>query len=49
MAAADVVMSMNGTAIEGFDAAQYAKALEEAGYPQKADPDRVDFIRIVSI
>lgn len=49
MAAADVVMSVNGTAIEGFDAARYAKALEEAGYPQKADPDRIDFIRIVSI
>jgi MFS family permease len=49
IAAADVVMSVNGTAIEGFDAVRYAKALEEAGYPQKADPDRIDSIRIVSI
>lgn len=49
MAAADVGMSVNGTTIEGFDAVRYAKALEEAGYPQKADPDRIDFIRIVAI
>jgi MFS family permease len=46
---ADVAMSVNGATIEGFDAAGYADALEQAGYPQKADPERINFVRIVSI
>lgn len=45
----DVAMSVNGTTIEGFDATGYARALQAAGYPQKADPARVNFVWIVSI
>lgn len=45
----DVAMSVDGTTIEAFDAGRYAKALEQAGYPQKADPDRINYVRIVSI
>ena len=49
MANQDVAISVGGNTVAGFDAAAYAKALADAGYPQKADPARVDSMRIVLI
>jgi hypothetical protein len=45
----DVAMSVNGSTVEGFDAAAYTKALANAGYPPKADPERVNSVWIVTI
>jgi MFS family permease len=45
----DVAISVNGSTIQGFDGAAYGKALTAAGYPQKADPGRVNSVVIVSI
>jgi MFS family permease len=45
----DVAMSVDGSVISGFNAAAYGKALDAAGYPQKADPSRIDSLRIVLI
>jgi MFS family permease len=45
----DVAISVNGSTITGFDAASYSSALKSAGYPQTADPQRIDTLRIVVI
>jgi len=39
---ADVVTTIAGQELTGFDAAAYKQALETSGYPAKADPERMN-------
>lgn len=45
----EIAMSVGGTTVNGFNGPAYAKALIEAGYPQRADPSRIDSTTIVLI
>ncbi|WP_150589010.1 MFS transporter [Pandoraea eparura] len=44
-----VAMSVNGQTISGFDAKAYGAALQSAGYPEKADPARINRTKILLI
>lgn len=44
-----LAMSVGGVTVEGFDAKAYAQALSQAGYPEKADPGRINRVGIVAI
>jgi hypothetical protein len=45
----EIAMSVGGKTVDGFDRAGYAAALTAAGYPERADPARVDSTTIVLI
>ncbi|PND32039.1 MFS transporter [Achromobacter pulmonis] len=45
----EIAMSVGGQTVNGFDRAGYAAALAAAGYPERADPARVDNTVIVLI
>lgn len=45
----DIAMSVGGVTVNGFDRAGYARALTAAGYPDRADPARVDRATIILI
>ncbi|MBB1596161.1 MFS transporter [Achromobacter sp. UMC46] len=45
----DIAMSVGGVTVNGFDRAGYASALTAAGYPDRADPARVDRATIILI
>jgi len=45
----DIAMSVGGVTVNGFDRAGYARALTAAGYPDCADPARVDRATIILI
>jgi MFS family permease len=44
-----IAMSVGGQTVNGFDAKAYAAALAQAGYPQTADPARIDRVTIIAI
>ena len=44
-----IAMSVGGVTVNGFDKAAYAQALGKAGYPDRADPVRVDRATIILI
>lgn len=44
-----IAMSVGATTVNGFDRAAYARALTSAGYPDRADPARVDRATIILI
>jgi MFS family permease len=44
-----LVMSVGGTEVKGFDAKAYTGALKKAGYPEKADPARINHAMIVML
>ncbi|CAB3714668.1 MFS transporter [Achromobacter piechaudii] len=44
-----IAMSVGGVTVNGFDKAAYAQALGKAGYPDRADPARVDRATIILI
>ena len=44
-----IAMSVGGTTVNGFDRAAYTSALTAAGYPERADPARVDRTTIILI
>lgn len=45
----EIAMTVGNTTVDGFDAKAYSLALSEAGYPQRADPARIDKVAIVLI
>lgn len=49
LAGHNIAMTVGNTTVNGFDAKAYSVALKEAGYPQRADPTRIDRMSIVLI
>ncbi|WP_028603448.1 MFS transporter [Ottowia thiooxydans] len=45
----NIAMTVGNTTVNGFDAKAYSAALKDAGYPQRADPARIDRFTIVLI
>ena len=45
----EIAMTVGDITIDGFDAKAYSRALSDAGYPQRADPARIDRVAIVLI
>ena len=45
----NIAMTVGDATVNGFDAKTYGQALSEAGYPQRADPARIDRTTIVLI
>ncbi len=46
---APLVMSVGGTEVKGFDAYRYESAIRAAGYPEKADPTRINHAAVVAL
>jgi MFS family permease len=44
---APLTMAVAGTEVKGFDAGRYEGALRVAGYPEKADPQRINHLGVV--